>query len=119
MHASLSPLFLGQLKNLHKAIVADFQTSLTKELKGDSYDFAEVVQRLKKEAFKRFEMEGAALLLTESDWSITEPLAQMSDDLSAVADRARAEETKKMVLAIEVSWHRTSTKRKTGYPAKV
>jgi protein SEY1 len=43
LNTSLSPLVLGQLKNLHKRGVATFRSSLLAKLKGDSYDFGAVV----------------------------------------------------------------------------
>ena len=45
IHANLSPLFFGQIKNLHKHAVVSFKTAVLEGLKGDSYDFAEVVKK--------------------------------------------------------------------------
>jgi hypothetical protein len=47
LDSSLSPLFLGQLKNLHKNAVLRFRTEVADELKGDTYDFAEVTARIR------------------------------------------------------------------------
>ncbi len=58
LHASLSPLFLGQLKNLHKTVAARFAKDLNAGLKEPGYDFAEVVQRGTGQARVAF-VEGA------------------------------------------------------------
>lgn len=60
MNVSLSPLFLSQLKNLHKVIVRDFKASILARLKGEGYDFAEVVKttRAKAEGDFRKEADG-------------------------------------------------------------
>lgn len=61
MHAALSPLFMGQLQNLHKSVLARFKSELLAGLKGDGYDFGSVVQstRQKAEADYRNEADGA------------------------------------------------------------
>lgn len=58
LHVAVSPLFLGQLKNLHKILAAQFVKHLSSGLKEPGYDFAEVVSRLEKHARKSF-LEGA------------------------------------------------------------
>jgi hypothetical protein len=45
LHSSLSPLFLGQLKNLHKTVATRYAKDLTSGLKEPGYDFAEVVKK--------------------------------------------------------------------------
>lgn len=50
LHASVSPLFLGQLKNAHKAATAKFIADVAASLKAPTYDFAEVVTRATKDA---------------------------------------------------------------------
>ena len=54
LHASLSPLFLGQLKNLHKTSTATFSKEITAGLKEHGYDFAEVVEQAKARAKDTF-----------------------------------------------------------------
>ncbi|KAJ9125042.1 hypothetical protein QFC24_002976 [Naganishia onofrii] len=50
---ALAPLFMGQLKNVHKRCVATFRTELVDGLKGEGYDFGKVV----KEAGGRVEKD--------------------------------------------------------------
>ena len=54
MNGNLGPLFVGQLKNLHKAIVKDFRSSLTNALKQEGYNFAELVKSANDAAEERF-----------------------------------------------------------------
>lgn len=54
LHASLSPLFLGQLKNLHKTSTATFSKEITAGLKEHGYDFSEVVEQAKARATDTF-----------------------------------------------------------------
>lgn len=50
LHASLSPIYLGELKNAHKVAAAKFMTDITSSLKAPTYDFAEVVTRCTRDA---------------------------------------------------------------------
>lgn len=54
LHAALSPLYLGELKNANKAASAKFMTDLAAALKEPSYDFAEVVSRCTRNARESF-----------------------------------------------------------------
>lgn len=54
MNASLSPLFVGQLKNLSKSVVKEFKQSMARELKKDGYDFGALVQQANKRAEEHF-----------------------------------------------------------------
>ena len=44
LHSTLSPLFLGQLKNLHKQSVTTFRNAVLDGVKGEGYDFGLVVK---------------------------------------------------------------------------
>lgn len=101
LNAALSPYFLGQLKNLHKTILSSFKSSVLAKLKGDNYDFAEVVQGEKSKAELTFRAASTAICLVDTDWTIDEELAQFNEDVTQIADQCRAEETKKMVTQIE------------------
>ena len=54
LYTSISPLYLGQLKNAHKAASAKFVADIATELKAPSYDFAEVVTRCTNNARNQF-----------------------------------------------------------------
>jgi hypothetical protein len=57
MHASLSSLFVGQLKNLHKVVVRDFRTTVLDGLKRDGYDFAGLVNGARAKAESDFKSQ--------------------------------------------------------------
>lgn len=54
LHVSLSPLFLGQLKNLHKSVSGDFAKDLQAGLKEPGYAFAAVVKNATDKARSNF-----------------------------------------------------------------
>ena len=58
LHSSLSPLFLGQVKNLHKTVAHRYMKDLTAGLKEPGYDFAQVVNEATRKATDAF-VEGA------------------------------------------------------------
>lgn len=103
LNSSLSPLFLSHLKNLHKLVLKEFRKSIQDGLKQEGYDFAAVVSETKAKAEKDFVEGSKEVLLDETDWSYEETLNQLREDMVAIADLLRVEETKKMVALIEVS----------------
>ncbi|GFZ46730.1 Hydrolase acting on GTP to facilitate cellular and subcellular movement [Saitozyma sp. JCM 24511] len=101
LHVSLSPIFLGQLKNIHKSISADFAKELQAGLKEPGYDFAAVVKGATDKARNKF-LSGAKEIQVEgTDWDYETELALLDEGLRQIADKCRADETKKMVNAIE------------------
>ncbi|KAH8918445.1 root hair defective 3 GTP-binding protein [Atractiella rhizophila] len=101
INASLSPLFLGQVKNSHKAIVLSFKTRILERLRGEGYDFGAVVREERERAESTFDEEGGKVLLTETEWSLEESKSQLLDELETIAAECRVEETKKMVALID------------------
>lgn len=100
--STLSPLFLGQLKNLHKASLATYKKEMLDGMKGENYNFADVVTASRERIEKRF-LEGAQEALVEgTDWSYAEELQLLREEARIVADQCRKDETKKMVNVIEV-----------------
>ncbi|KAI5454161.1 Dynamin-like GTPase that mediates homotypic ER fusion [Naganishia albida] len=98
---ALSPLFMGQLKNVHKRCVATFRTDLLNGLKGDGHDFGALVKQVGERVEKEF-IEGAQeIQLKDTDWQYEDELELLRDDIKLIADQCRADETKKMVNAIE------------------
>lgn len=102
LHSSLSPLFLGQLKNLHKAAVTTFRTSVLEGVKGESYDFGEVVQNQRERNEKVFIAGASEALLEDTDWTYDDELDLLREDITHIADQCRVDETKKMITRIEV-----------------
>ncbi|KAJ8077951.1 Dynamin-like GTPase that mediates homotypic ER fusion [Marasmius tenuissimus] len=101
--ATLSPLFLGQLKNLHKSCLSTFKQDILSGLKGDDYDFAVVVSKAKIKCEQRF-TEGAMEAVVDPEsaqWSWEDELELLKEEVKSVADQCRKDETKKMINAIE------------------
>ncbi|KAK1225646.1 Dynamin-like GTPase that mediates homotypic ER fusion [Marasmius sp. AFHP31] len=101
--ATLSPLFLGQLKNLHKSCLSTFKQDILSGLKGDDYDFAVVVSKAKTQCEQRF-TEGAMEAVVDPEstqWSWEDELELLKEEVKSVADQCRKDETKKMINAIE------------------
>ena len=102
LDSTLSPLFLGQLKNLHKACLATYKKEMLEGMRGEGYNFADVVAAARERLEKRF-LEGAQEALVEgTDWSYEEELGLLREEARTVADQCRKDETKKMVNVIEV-----------------
>ena len=103
LDSALSPLFLGQLKNLHKSCLTAFKADLLSGLKGPEYDFAEVVLKARVKCERRF-TEGAKEAVVEDSggWAWEEELELLKEEVGSVADMCRKDETKKMVNLIEV-----------------
>jgi len=104
LDSTLSPLFLGQLKNLHKVALVSFKATTVAGLKVEGYNFADVVGKARADAEARFSDGAKEAVVTEGDasWQWEEELRLLRDEIQSVADQLRKDETKKMVNAIEV-----------------
>ncbi|KAH9935797.1 root hair defective 3 GTP-binding protein [Fomitopsis serialis] len=101
LDSTLSPLFLGQLKNLHKACLVAFKDEMHKGMRGEGYNFADIVTAARARCAKRF-VEGATEALVEgTDWSYDEEYELLQQEIRSVANQCRKDETKKMVNTIE------------------
>ncbi|KAK7692530.1 Dynamin-like GTPase that mediates homotypic ER fusion [Cerrena zonata] len=79
--STLSPLFLGQLKNLHKACLVTFKKEMLEGMRGDSYDFAEIVKAARERCEKRFIDGAKELLLEDTDWSYEDEFGLLSEEV--------------------------------------
>jgi protein SEY1 len=104
LDSTLSPLFLGQLKNLHKVALVSFKAATVAGLKVEGYNFADVVGKARADAEAHFADGAQEAVVTEGDasWQWEEELRLLRDEIQSVADQLRKDETKKMVNAIEV-----------------
>jgi len=102
MESTLSPLFLGQLKNLHKLCLVSFKREMLEALRGENYNFAEIVSGGRSK-FEQLFLTGAKELSIEGiNWSYDEEYSLFQEEIQLVADQCRKDETKKMVNVIEV-----------------
>ena len=104
LDSTLSPLFLGQLKNLHKVALVSFKAATVAGLKVEGYYFASVVRKARANAEGRFSDGAQEAVVAEGDasWQWEEELRLLRDQIQSVADQLRKDEAKKMVNAIEV-----------------
>jgi hypothetical protein len=106
----LSPLFLGQLKNLHKSCLVQFKKEMQDGLKGEEYNFAEVVRLARGRCEGRFREGAEEAVVVKvgeveeggAEWSWEEEMGLLREEIGVVADLCRRDETKKMVNRIEV-----------------
>jgi hypothetical protein len=98
----LSPLFLGQLKNLHKSCLVAFKKEMLEGMRGVEYNFADVVSKARERCEGRFSAGAKEALVEGTDWSWEDELELLKEEVGSVADQCRRDETKKMVNLIEV-----------------
>ncbi|TRM70209.1 RHD3/Sey1 [Schizophyllum amplum] len=99
--SALSPLFLGQLKNLHKACLVSFKKEMMDGMKGDSYSFADIISSARTTCETRFTEGAKEALLEDTDWVWEDELELLREEVRSVADQCRKDETKKMINQIE------------------
>ena len=102
--STLNPLFLGQLKNLHKTCLSTFKATLQSSLSpgGGDVNFADVVDKAKRECEDNFVEVAREVCIEDKDWNWEEELSLLKEELENVANVFRKDETKKMVNLIEV-----------------
>ncbi|KAJ7497744.1 RHD3/Sey1 [Mycena latifolia] len=101
LDAALSPLFLGQLKNLHKTCLVAFKNELLDGLRGEGYNFGDVVFAARGRCLGRFETAAKEVLVEGTDWVWEDERDALAGEIGDVADQCRRDETKKMVNHIE------------------
>lgn len=102
LHSSLLPLFVSHLKNLHKSLLRSFRLEIEAALQSEGYDFGRVVKEARERVEREFKEKTESVVLEESEWSAEEQGTQLGEDMDAVAELLRKEETRKMVAVIEV-----------------
>ncbi|RIA79386.1 RHD3/Sey1 [Glomus cerebriforme] len=103
-NSQLHVFFLGQLKNLTKKSINTFNARIQEKLKGEGYDFAEVVLNARGEVEDFFKKNAESIVLTETDWTFDEEFTQLQEGIDEIAAKSRVEETKKMIKALEKSF---------------
>ena len=107
LDSTLSPLFLGQLKNLHKACLVQFKTEMHEGMRGENYNFAEIVAAARERCEAAFDAGAREAVPADGEegaqWTYDDEFALLREEMSSVADQCRRDETKKMVNVVEVS----------------
>ena len=103
----LKVLFQGQLSAAHKSGVKNFSDAVSAAVKagqkkGASYDFAEIVDREKKNALSKYDKEARGVLVEGAPWSnYKQELSLYQKDLNEVSGRLRREEMRRLATRVE------------------
>ena len=115
----LKALFQGQLSAAHKSGVRDFSDAVSAAVKagqkkGASYDFAEIVDREKKNAFSKYDKEARGVLIEGLSWSnYKQEMSLYQKDLNEVSGRLRREEMRRLATRVE-RWVRSRLGESVG-----
>ncbi|EIM81307.1 protein SEY1 [Stereum hirsutum FP-91666 SS1] len=103
LDSTLSPLFVGQLKNLHKSCLVAYKKEIMEGLRRENYNFADVVGKARGQCEANFTQGAKEAVVSEEEatWNWEEELGLLKEEVRNVADQLRKDETKKMVNAIE------------------
>lgn len=71
-------------------------------LHGETYNFADVVSKAQERCVETFSTSAKEALVEGTDWAWEDELESLEDEVKAVADQCRKDETKKMLNQIEV-----------------
>ncbi|KAL6720082.1 Dynamin-like GTPase that mediates homotypic ER fusion [Lecanora helva] len=119
MDSRLKVLFQGQLSAAHKSGVRDFSDAVSAAVKagqkkGATYDFAEIVDREKKNALSRYDKEARAVLVEGAPWSnFKQEMSLYQKDLSEVSGRLRRDEMRRLATRVE-RWVRSRLGESVG-----
>jgi hypothetical protein len=115
----LKALFLGQLSAAHKSGVQEFSDAVSSEVKigqkkGASYDFAEIVTRMKRTALQKYDREAKAVMVEGAPWSsYKQEIALYQKDLDEVSGRLRRDEMRRLATRVE-RWVRSKLNDSVG-----
>lgn len=107
MDGRLKALFQGQLSAAHKSGVKNFSDAVSAAVKagqkkGASYDFAEIVDREKKNALSKYDKEARGVLVEGAPWSnYKQEMSLFQKDLNEVSGRLRREEMRRLATRVE------------------
>ncbi|TIB04641.1 hypothetical protein E3P96_01585 [Wallemia ichthyophaga] len=100
---TLSPLYINQVKNLHKKAIDSYKKELHARLKSDSYDFSNVVKESSIHHLQTFIDQAKEITLAGTDWSYIETLEQLKVDIDTVSADCRSDELIKLLNQLERS----------------
>ncbi|KAM0801077.1 protein sey1 [Usnea florida] len=115
----LKVLFQGQLSAAHKSGVREFSDAVSAAVKagqkkGASYDFAEIVDREKRNALSKYDKEARGVLIEGLPWSnYKQEMSLYQKDLNEVSGRLRREEMRRLATRVE-RWLRSRLGESVG-----
>ena len=107
MDVRLKALFQGQLSAAHKAGIAQFNEAVSSTVKagqkkGASYDFAQIVEEVKKASVIKYEKEAKAVLVEGAPWSTyAQELNLFRKELDEATGRLRRDEMRRLATRVE------------------
>ena len=119
MDGRLKALFQGQLSAAHKSGVKNFSDAVSAAVKAGqkksaSYDFAEIVDREKKNALSKYDKEARGVLVEGAPWSnYKQEMSLFQKDLNEVSGRLRREEMRRLATRVE-RWVRSRLGESVG-----
>ncbi|MCJ1415340.1 Dynamin-like GTPase that mediates homotypic ER fusion [Xylographa parallela] len=115
----LKVLFSGQLSAAHKIGVSGFSEAVSAAVKagqkkGASYDFGDIVERLKSIALGRFEKEAKGVIVEGAPWSnYKQEMVLYEKELNEVTGRLRRDEMRRLATRSE-RWVRSRLGESVG-----
>ncbi|KAF8056076.1 root hair defective 3 GTP-binding protein-domain-containing protein [Lyophyllum atratum] len=101
--------FRSSLKNLHKTCLVTFKKEMLEGLRGESYNFADAVYKAQGRCVDTFSAAAQEALVEGTDWAWEGELGSLKEEVRAVADWCRKDETKKMLNLIEKNFKKAIT----------
>lgn len=102
LNALLLPNVHMQLKNLHTQLMHTFRSAVLDVVRsGAPYHFSQAVDEQSAAALAQFDEAAAQLLLPDTEWSLDEERALLTDEIRAQATALRTDECRKMALAMQ------------------
>ncbi|KAF2182803.1 GTP-binding protein Sey1 [Zopfia rhizophila CBS 207.26] len=115
----LKALFQKQLSAAHKSGVEAFSNAVSVAVKsgqkkGNTYDFAQIVETEKKKALAKFESDAQAIVIHGAPWSTyKQEMNLYRKDLDEVSSRLRKEEMRRLATRVE-RWVRSRLDESIG-----
>ncbi|MCJ1410442.1 Dynamin-like GTPase that mediates homotypic ER fusion [Ptychographa xylographoides] len=115
----LKALFSHQLSAAHKTGINSFSESVSASVKagqkkGASYDFGEIVERVKATSLSKFEKEAKGVLVEGAPWSsYKQEMSLFQKDLDEVTGRLRRDEMRRLATRSE-RWVRSRLGESVG-----
>lgn len=115
----LKTLFQNQLQAAHKSGVREFSEAVSAAVKagqkkGASYDFAQIVDREKKNALTKYDKDARSVLVEGAPWSnFKQEMALFQKDLNQVSGQLRRDEMRRLATRVE-RWVRSRLGESVG-----
>lgn len=100
--STCSPLFAGQLKNLHQTCLAIFESEITDITGSCEFDFTSFVDTASIRCEDRFKASAEEAWVEGAEWNWIDELEQLKQDVNNTTERVREAAIMEIVTAVEV-----------------